>query len=151
MLKSLFQEADYKVIVSRIEALTPENTRQWGKMDAAQMMAHASLPLEQGSGKIPFKDESNFFTRTVVKWIVLRMIKKNSMGKNSPTVPSFVVTDERVFNNEKQRLLDNLKAFYDKGQKGELPPHPGFGKFTTEQWGTLQHLHLHHHLTQFSA
>ena len=151
MPKSLFEESDYNAIRSRIQNLTLTNERQWGKMDIAQMLAHTNIPLEQANGKVPFKDESNFFSRTIVKWVVKRMINKGSMGKNSPTVPSFVVTDTRVFDAEKQRLLDNLKAFYDKGQQGGLPPHPGFGKFSTEEWGTLQHLHLHHHLTQFSA
>ena len=152
MPKSLFEESDYNAIRSRIENLTPENTRQWGKMDIAQMLAHASVPLEQATGKAPFKDESSFFLRTVVKWVVRGMIKKGAMGRNSPTAPSFVVTDARVFDAEKQRLLASLKEFHDKGLKGELASrHPGFGEYTTEEWGTLQHLHLDHHLTQFSA
>jgi hypothetical protein len=33
----------------------------------------------------------------------------------------------------------------------DLGPHPGFGPWTNEQWGTLQYLHLDHHLKQFSA
>ena len=151
MVKSLFEEKNYNAIRERLQALTPENTRQWGKMDAAQMLTHLNIVLEQANGKVPFKDESNFLSRTLIKWVLLRMIKKGSFGRNAPTVKSFVVADARVFETEKQRLLGNLKAFYDKGQTGDLPPHPGCGKFSTDEWGTLQHLHLDHHLTQFSA
>jgi hypothetical protein len=151
MAKSLFVEADYNDIRSRINNLKVDYARQWGKMDIAQMLAHASKPFEQAIGKKPFKDESNWFNRTIVKWIVLRMIKKGEMGRNSPTVPSFVVADERVFEKEKQLLLENLEAFHKKGMTENVGPHPGFGPWTNEQWGTLQYLHLDHHLKQFSA
>jgi hypothetical protein len=151
MAKSLFVEADYNDIRSRIETLKVDNTKQWGKMDIAQMLAHASTPFEQALGKTPFIDESNLFSKTIVKWVVLRMIKKGAMGRNSPTNKAFVVADERVFDKEKQRLLENVKDFREKGLSSDLGPHPGFGPWTNEQWGTLQYLHLDHHLKQFSA
>ena len=151
MVKSFFEKENYDAIRARLNSLTPENTRQWGKMDIAQMLTHLNIVLEQVVGKTPFKDESNFLSRTLIKWVVMRKVKKGSFGKNSPTAKSFIVTDARVFETEKQRLLENLTAFYDKGLTGELPPHPAFGTFTKEQWGTQQYLHLDHHLTQFSA
>jgi hypothetical protein len=151
MAKSLFVETDYNDIRSRIETLKVDNTKQWGQMDIAQMLAHASTPFEQALGKAPFIDESNLFSKTIVKWVVLRMIKKGTMGRNSPTNKAFVVADERVFDKEKQRLLENVKDFREKGLSSDLGPHPGFGPWTNEQWGTLQYLHLDHHLKQFSA
>ena len=151
MVKSFFEKENYDAIRERFNNLTPENARQWGKMDIAQMLTHLNIVLEQVVGKTPFKDESNFLSRTLIKWVVMRMVKKGSFGKNSPTAKTFIVTDARVFETEKQRLLENLTAFYDKGQQGKLPPHPAFGTFTKEEWGTQQYLHLHHHLTQFSA
>ena len=151
MAKSIFEETDYQAIRSRIENLTVNNAQQWGKMDIAQMLAHCSVPIEQGIGKAPFIDESNLFSKTVIKWVVLRMIKTGSMNRNSPTMKSFVVADSRAFDNEKQRLLVNIKDFYEKGSASEIGRHPGFGMMTNEQWGGLVHLHLDHHLKQFSA
>jgi hypothetical protein len=151
MLKSIFEEANYKTIRNRIENLKRENARQWGKMDAAQMLAHCSLSLEPSIGKAPFVDESNFFLRTVVKWFVFRSIRNGTMGRNTPTVKSLVIADERAFEEEKQRRLDSLTLFYEKGLTGEIGAHPGFGHLTNQQWGNLMHVHLDHHLQQFSA
>ena len=149
-IKSVFNASSYEAIKNRIENLQPNAERQWGKMDIAQMLAHCCIPLEQGTGKVPFHDDSNFISRTLIKWVVLRSIKKGSFGKNAPTAKSFYVTDERQFTVEKQRLLATLAEFYEKGQNGHLMPHPAFGSFTKDNWGQLMHLHLHHHLTQFS-
>jgi Protein of unknown function (DUF1569) len=149
MIQNILLEAAYKDIYKRIEGLQASNIRQWGKMDIAQMLAHCSIPIEEATGKAPAKDSSNFLSKTLIKWVVLR---KKPFGRNLPTVPSFVVTDERVFEEEKQRLLNNVKAFYEKGQKhGEFAPHPGFGKLSKEDWGFLTWKHLEHHLQQFSA
>ena len=150
-IKTIFDATDYEAIKKRIEELKPDSERLWGKMDSAQMLAHCSVPLEQGIGKATFVDESNFFSKTVIRWFVFRQIKQGTFGRNLPTAKSFYVTDEHQFTTEKQRLLNNLADFYHTGQNGHLMPHPIFGNFTKEQWGQLMHLHLHHHLTQFSA
>ncbi len=149
MIQNILLEAAYKDIYKRIEALQPSHLRQWGKMDMAQMLAHCNIPIEQAIGKTPAMDSSNFLSKTLVKWVVLQ---KKPFGRNLPTVPTFVVTDEHDFNVEKQRLLDNLKQFYERGQKiGEFAQHPGFGKLSKEDWGYLTWKHLDHHLQQFSA
>jgi hypothetical protein len=150
-MKSFLEEANFKTIRQRIENLQPTAQRQWGKMELAQMLAHCSVPIEQATNVVPFKDESNFLSKTLIRWIVLRNIKQGGFGKNLPTVPSFVVADERQFEAEKQRLLKNVDLFYQKGREDALNPHPSFGKFSSEQWGGLQYIHLDHHLKQFSA
>jgi Protein of unknown function (DUF1569) len=149
MIQNILLESAYKDIYKRIEALRATNMRQWGKMDIAQMLAHCNIPIEESIGKIPTKDSSNFLSKTLIKWVVLG---KKPFRHNSPTFSSFVVTDERQFEVEKQRLLENVKEFYTKGQKhGEFAPHSGFGKLSKEDWGFLVWKHLDHHLQQFSA
>lgn len=150
-MKSILSLAEYKEIRSRIENLKLDSERQWGKMDIAQMIAHCNVPIEQGTGKAPFKDESNFLSKTLIRWVVLNKIKKGNFGKNLPTTKNFTITDERDFNKEKQRLLENIEDFYTKGNQGVLNRHPAFGVFTNEQWGSLMYVHLDHHLKQFSA
>lgn len=150
-IKTILNALGYEEIKTRIERLQPDSQRQWGKMDVSQMLAHCSIPIEQATNKVPFKDESNFLSKTIIRWVVLRSVKKGTFGKNLPTAQGFYVTDEHKFALEKKRLLDNLADFYAKGQNGHLMPHPMFGQLTNEQWGQLTHLHLQHHLTQFSA
>lgn len=150
-IKSVLSATGYEEIKNRIESLQSNSERQWGKMDIAQMLAHCSKLIEQTLGKIPFKDESNFLSRTLIRRLAFNSLKKGVMGKNLPTVKGFAITDERQFALEKKRLLDNLADFYTQGQNGHLMPHPAFGQFTNEEWGQFMRLHLAHHLTQFSA
>jgi Protein of unknown function (DUF1569) len=149
MVHNILLEAAYKDIYKRLESLQATNTREWGKMEIAQMLAHCSVLIEEAVGKTPTTDSSNFLSKTLIKWAVL---SKKPFGKNLQTLPIFVVADERIFEEEKQRLLENVKIFYEKGQKhGEFAPHPGFGKLSKEDWGFLIWKHLDHHLQQFSA
>ncbi|MDP9042261.1 MAG: DUF1569 domain-containing protein [Bacteroidota bacterium] len=150
-MKSLFNESEYLEIRKRAETLQTDNTRQWGKMTIAQMMAHCSAGFEQAIGKTPFKDKSNFIMRSLVKRIVLKAVKKGDFGKNQKTFPEYVVTGEKDFQMEKQRFLQNIDDFYQSGYKNILGRHPYFGKFRKDDWGALQYAHTLHHLKQFSA
>lgn len=150
-MKSLFKEAEYKEIRKRVENLQADNTRQWGKMTIAQMMAHCSIGFEKAIGKLPFEDKSNFIMRTLVKKIVLNAVKKGDLGKNQKTFPEFAITEDKDFDTEKKRLLENIDAFYKYGEKNEIGRHPYFGNFSKDNWGALQYVHTNHHLTQFSV
>lgn len=149
MVENILLEPSYKDIYNRVEAITPQNVRQWGKMDLAQMLAHLSNALEEAIGTAPTKDVSNFLTKNLVRWAAL---SRKPFSKNLPTAPTYLVTDERSFDIEKKRLLENITKFYEKGQKmGEFVSHPAFGKLSKEDWGLLSWKHLDHHLRQFSA
>ncbi len=51
-MKNLFQPDAVDEVISRIDKLQPMAERQWGKMDAAQMMAHCSAALDLASGRL---------------------------------------------------------------------------------------------------
>ena len=146
--KSIFDPAEYAALRQRLEALRPDAPRQWGKMTVAQMLAHANVPIEAGLGKIQLAPEGNFITRPLLKWYVLG---KTVFKHNLPTSKNFVVRDDRAFEQEKTRLLDNLADAHGRGLNGPWAPHNMFGTLAPEQWGTLTWMHLDHHLRQFSA
>ena len=150
-MKNILNEPEYKTIRQRIENLKPDAQRQWGKMDVAQMLAHCNAAIEIAAGITPYKNESNFLTRTLLKWVIMSSVKKGSFGKNVPTSKSIKITHAVDFDKEKQQLLNNVDVFYKKGSAGSLGKHPAFGDFSNEQWGSLQGVHLDHHLSQFSA
>ena len=150
-MKSIFNQTEHKEVQNRIEKLKPDSNKQWGKMSVAQMMAHCSVGLENALGKTPFVDKSNFIMRTLVKKIVLKAVAKGDLGKNQKTFPIFMITDERNFETEKKRLLQNLHDLIAKGNETGLGRHPYFGEFSKDNWGELQYAHFNHHLTQFSA
>jgi len=150
-MKSLFTESDYKEIRKRIESLTVTNQRQWGKMNSAQMLAHCSIGFEIVIGKLPFEDRSNFILRTLIKNIVLHLIRKGYFAKNQRTFSIYRINDDKEFQAEKARLLESIDAFYKLGDKNEIGRHPYFGWLSKDDWGAMQYVHTNHHLTQFSA
>lgn len=145
---SLFTEEHYNAIRHRFENLTPSASRQWGKMDAAQMMAHLNIPLEVGLGKQTLPMAFPWPLYPIIRWFILR---KTHFSPGMPTADTFVVADHRQFDVEKQRLLNNLQEAYKLGMNGPWARHNIFGTLTPEQWGTLLYIHIDHHLKQFGG
>ena len=44
-IKNLFDPSVKQEIIDRINKLTPQTQRQWGKMNVSQMLAHVQLPI----------------------------------------------------------------------------------------------------------
>lgn len=51
-MKSLFTPSDRQQILDRLGKLPAGATRQWGKMDPAQMCAHCAVALEVATGDL---------------------------------------------------------------------------------------------------
>ena len=54
-MKSLFNHKESKEIIQRINQLKPASKAEWGKMNVAQMVAHAQTPLKVAFGEIKLK------------------------------------------------------------------------------------------------
>jgi hypothetical protein len=149
-MKSLFEKDSYQEIIQRINKLTPATTRQWGKMEVAQMLAHCSEAFH-----VPLSDKKmpRMFMGILLAWMMKHKMYNDSPWKrNLPTAPNFIIRDKRDFDAEKQKLTDLVGKFFTAGPDnvGKFP-HPFFGTFTKEQWGKCMYKHLDHHLTQFGV
>ena len=81
----------------------------------------------------------------MVKPMLLR--NEEPMRRNSPTVKSLVVEDERDLRTERERLCGLIDRFAAAGPEGcTKHPHSFFGRLTPEEWATLMYKHLDHHL-----
>lgn len=149
-MKNLFEAPTAAEIGRRIEGLRPDAQRRWGKMNAAQMLAHNSAWLEMASGRCspPWTFMGRCFGR---------MVKKSFLGetpirRNLRTMKSLVVEGDRRFSFEKQHLIECLHRFSVGGpQKCTRRPHSFFGPMTPDEWARLAYKHLDHHLQQFGA
>ena len=92
-MHSLFDPADRQSVRERLERLEPAAVRQWGKMDAAQMLAHCSAALEVGTGQTPRRQA--LIGKMFAPFVRSSLLGDKPFRKNSPTDPSFVVTDEK--------------------------------------------------------
>lgn len=149
-MKTLFDKVILKEILDRIDKLQPTSQRQWGKMNAAQMLAHCSETFEVATGQ-------KLLPMTIAGRLFGWMLKSFYAGakpfsKNSPTDKSFIVSDVRVFDHEKDRLIKLVNQFSEGGEeKCTTQPHCFFGKLTPAEWGIGMYKHMDHHLRQFNV
>jgi hypothetical protein len=147
-MKSIHIDRDYSEILQRIESLTPDAARQWGSMNAAQMLTHVNLALEVSLGMVAIPSKSTWFLRTILKPMVFTFLP---MPKNAPTSEALKVIDARDFIAEKQRLIGNVKTAHDRDPNSPWSPHAAFGPLTGSEWGKLHYKHMNHHLQQFAV
>jgi len=149
-MNSLFDPQTSQEIIQRINNLTVDSPRQWGKMDVAQMLAHCAFSMETAIG------EQNP-PRTLLGKLVGRLMQgeltnEKLMGKNLPTHSQYVMVDSKDFGREKIRLITFIKRFSENGEsKVTKNPHPFFGNITPMQWSSGSWKHLDHHLRQFGG
>lgn len=149
-MRSLFDLADRRVLLQRVAALQPSSTRQWGKMDVAQMLAHCAVAFEVPCGDRVMKQ--GFIGRLVGPFAKKRLLSGRPMGRNAPTHPTYRVVDARDFARERQRLSSQITRLCERGEAGcDGVVHPFFGALTGDEWGRLMHAHLDHHLRQFGS
>jgi hypothetical protein len=150
-LKNLFEAARVHEVKERLARLQPESERLWGKMNAAQALAHCSAGLEWAVG-------DRVAPRMFLGRIVGRFVKPKVLGddepmrRNSPTAKDLLVQDERDLRTERERLCRLIDRFIAGGTEGcTTHPHSFFGRLTPEEWATLTYKHLDHHLRQFGV
>ncbi len=147
MKKTLYDAVVEQEVLDRIKNLTPETQGQWGKMNVAQMMAHCSMPFEVSLGEKELK--APFLMKLMRGFFKPLIFGEKPFKKNSPTLSQFKITDNRIFNNEKERLVKTVKQF--AASKGDLPKHPFWGNLTKEESGWGMYKHLDYHLNQFGV
>jgi hypothetical protein len=149
-MKSLFEHSSTMEIRNRIERLKPDSEKQWGKMNAAQMLAHCSAWMEMAAGL-------NSPPRSLVGRVFGKMAKKSVLGeepirRNMPSEKSLIMQDQRDFAAERQRLLDWVDRFSTGGpEQCTTHPHCFFGSMSPTEWAIMGYKHLDHHLRQFNA
>ncbi|MFZ9387672.1 MAG: DUF1569 domain-containing protein [Chitinophagaceae bacterium] len=147
-VKNLFDPAVKQEIINRIQSLNPQSTRQWGKMNVSQMMAHLRKPIEIAYGT--HTPKGNLMLRLIGPMFKSKLWDSTPYKQGLPTDPTFIMTgSEKEFETEKKALLELVHRFSEDQIISER--HPVFGKLTKENWSKATWKHLDHHLKQFGA
>jgi hypothetical protein len=150
-MKNLFEVATLNEMKNRLTLLSAESERQWGKMNAAQMLAHCSEWMELASGQRAFPP------RSWMGYIFGHLAKRSVLSdapirRNMPTDRTLMINDERDFASERQRLALSMDRFTAGGpEQCTKHPHSFFGSMTPEEWAILGYKHLDHHFRQFGV
>lgn len=149
--KNLFEPVTVAEIKERLAQLRPDSPRRWGKMNAAQALAHCSVGVNMAMSNENYPQP---FIGRILGPLVKKSLIVNGkpMRRNSPTHPSFLVTDDRDFALERQRLSELIDRFTAAGPAAFAShSHPFFGPLTPVEWSSLTYQHLDHHFRQFGA
>ena len=143
----MFDTAVKQDIIDRINKLTPQTQRLWGKMDVAQMLAHVQLPISCAYGTHQVK--GSFLLKLLGPFFKSVLYNEKPYKQGLPTDSSYVVVDKKEFEAEKKGLLEKVNKF--SAETVVLENHPVWGKLTKEQWSKATWKHLDHHLKQFGV
>jgi len=151
-MKNLFDTATREDIKQRLGRLRPESQRQWGKMTPAQTMAHCSAAIELAMGGKPMPPRlwiGRLFGPIAKRSL---LVKGEPMRRDAQTAASVLISDERDFSSEQQRLSGMIETFATAGPDGcTKEPHFFFGRLTPVEWAALMYQHLDHHFRQFQV
>lgn len=148
-MTSLSAPAVNAAIIQRLGALAADTQPRWGKLNAAQMLAHCQKPLRVAAGEMKLK-------RGLIGLLFGRLAKKKFVtgdapfGQNLPTDPKFLAPEADDFARERAALVELVRRY---GETGAVTrePHPFFGPLSSAEWDRLMWKHLDHHLRQFGA
>ncbi len=150
-LPDLFDVEDLARTITRVQALTPESTPQWGRMTVAQMLAHCCVPYEM------LYTTTHARPNALMRWVLRRFVKQGVIGpkpypRSAPTAPAFRIADAREFGAERERLIAYLRRVAAEGRAAfEGRESLSFGPLTASEWNVLFAKHLDHHLRQFGV
>ncbi len=151
-MKNLFEAARAEEVRQRLARLRPDSPRQWGTMNPAQTLAHCTAAFDLAMGKPPVS--SRVFIGRLLGPLAKKslLVKGEPMRRNATTEKSCLVTDQRDFGVESQRLRESIDRFVAGGPAiCTRHPHFFFGPLTPVEWAALMYQHLDHHLRQFQV
>ncbi|MDF2449124.1 MAG: hypothetical protein K0R26_1628 [Bacteroidota bacterium] len=150
-LPSVFDPKTTEETFQRLEKLNYMSKPLWGKMSAAQMLAHLNVSYDLAYGKTV--SNPGFFGKLMLKWFVKGIVtSEKPYAKNSRTGPDFIISNQRDFEKEKSIFIDYVKkteslgADYFEGRESS-----SFGSMTAKEWSTQFYKHIDHHFRQFGV
>jgi hypothetical protein len=147
----VFNPTDVETQLRRLDALTPDTPPQWGRMNAAAMLAHLNVSYEM------VYDGTHPQPNALVRLLLRLFVKQGVVGptpykRNTPTAPAFRIAGPRDFEREKARLVAYMRRVLSEGRAAfEGRASLSFGPLTADEWQVLFGKHLDHHLQQFGV
>ena len=114
-LSNIFIKPVSNKIIERINKLRPDTQNVWGKMNAAQMLAHCNVTygndLRKHSSQTECLNEIHF-----KKTIKNKVVGETPYKHNSRTAPQFIIRESKDFESEKQRLINHINKTLHLGE-----------------------------------
>ena len=150
-MRNIFTSEVTSEVINRINHLDENSKPQWGKMNVGQMLAHCNVSYEFVYDDIHKKP--NPVMGLVLKLLVKKIVVSETPFKhNERTAPAFLMTGEKDFSKEKERLINYINKTQALGEEHfDGKESISFGKLSKTEWNNMFYKHLDHHLNQFGA
>ncbi|MFN3772509.1 DUF1569 domain-containing protein [Cloacibacterium normanense] len=151
-MQNVFDAKDAQEYINRINNLTPETQRKWGKMSVDQVLAHLNVAYDLTFMPEKFPKPSFIAKFLLSKFVKPKITNEIPYKQSLPTSPAFIIADERNFEEEKAKLIGNIQRVQQLGREAfEGKENINFGKMTAQCWNNMFAKHLNHHLEQFGV
>ena len=146
---NLFEPAAAQEILTRLNSIKQNTPANWGKMNAAQMMAHCTATFKNYFGELNIRQA--FIGKLFGKMAKKKMFSNAPVSKGLPTDPNYKISGDKDFETEKKMLVNYINRFVTEGYTVTSRVHPFFGKMSSQEWALLGYKHMDHHLKQFGV
>lgn len=151
-MQNVFDAKDAQEYINRINNLTPETQRKWGKMSVNQVLAHLNVAYDLTFTQEKFPKPSFIAKFLLSKFVKPKITNEIPYKQSLPTSPAFIIADERNYEEEKAKLIGNIQRVQQLGREAfEGKENINFGKMTAQGWNNMFAKHLNHHLDQFGV
>ena len=150
-MKNLFDPKAKEEILSRIDKLTPAAKAQWGKMNVNQALRHMAMAFDISTGKLdPTPAGKLPMPRWLLRFFLLNM---KPPKERAETFKEMNIVANGINPADFQGEKNNLKNAIENFSKAVslVPENKLVGKFSKDNWGTLNYNHTDHHLRQFAV
>lgn len=151
-MASIFTPARHAELVQRLDRLTPDHTRRWGRMSPHQAICHLSDSFKAILGDRPLRSRKPDLTRFLLR--IYAFTLPLPWPKGAPTSAAVDAeqggTPPTDFDKDVEELKELLRRFVATDGRG-LAPHYAWGGLTRGEWGRYGFRHVDHHLSQFGA
>ena len=148
--RSLRDEGDRRSILDRLEVLTPEHPRLWGRMESAQLLPHLAggLRLALGERKLAASPPGPV-RGALLRYLVIYCLPWPKGKLQSP--PGAFGTPSLGWDRDREVVAELIERFAVTPPIRLADAHPSFGRMRPRDWDVLQYRHLDHHLRQFGV
>lgn len=149
MPRSLFDPADHRDIIARLDHLRSDLLPRWGAMTAGQMVCHLGDYFDVALGRVAARPAFPRWLQAVMRPVLVHWPFPYPRGAR--TLPELTRTDPGAFADDLARLREAISEFGNRADREAWPPNPVVGIVSGREWAALAFAHVDHHLTQFGV
>jgi hypothetical protein len=150
-MKNILSDEDRKNLIVRINNLSENDKRLWGKMNVNQMVCHITDQLRMSMEEIKTKYMGSKLQETLLKRLVLigMPIPKGKAETAMEIKQGEGGTPPTNLRNDIKTFIIQINKFDSNFKQTQITKHPTFGNMDKKEWARLAYVHINYHLKQF--